>query len=234
MKYKTYQKSDSHTYILGAFPTMEALFHVPHQLERILIHSTFTDTEKMNQLTALHEIPMEVNDAQIEKLSDKENVYVIGVLKKYENPVGKANHLVLVNPSNTGNLGTIMRTMLGFGMIHLVIIRPSVDIFDPKTIRASMGAIFHLHISFYDTYEQYKKEFPNQYAYPLMLQAKTKLHQLMSIETPYSLVFGNEATGLPDSFLKEGNPLIIQHTAYIDSLNLPIAVAITLYEFAHH
>ena len=48
----------------------------------------------------------------------------------------------------------------------------------------------------------------------------------------FSLVFGNEAKGLDDSFLKEGTSVVIKHTNNIDSLNLPIAVGIAIYEFS--
>jgi len=47
----------------------------------------------------------------------------------------------------------------------------------------------------------------------------------------FALVFGNEATGLDDSFLNIGTSVIIKHTNRIDSLNLTIAAGIALYEF---
>ena len=43
--------------------------------------------------------------------------------------------MVLVNPSDMGNMGTIIRTMLGFNYVNLAIIRPGVDVFDPRVIR---------------------------------------------------------------------------------------------------
>ena len=45
--------------------------------------------------------------------------------------------------------------MLGFNYKNLIIVRPAVDVFDPKVIRASMGAIFHLNIQYYDTFNDY-------------------------------------------------------------------------------
>ncbi|MBQ1826888.1 MAG: hypothetical protein II126_02850, partial [Erysipelotrichaceae bacterium] len=47
----------------------------------------------------------------------------------------------------------------------------------------------------------------------------------------YSLVFGNEATGLADKFQQYGTSVIIRHLNTIDSLNLCNAVSIALYEF---
>ena len=47
----------------------------------------------------------------------------------------------------------------------------------------------------------------------------------------FSLIFGNEASGLPDSFLSIGNPVRIMHLDTVDSLNLTIAAAIGIYHF---
>jgi TrmH family RNA methyltransferase len=47
----------------------------------------------------------------------------------------------------------------------------------------------------------------------------------------FSLVFGNEARGLDDSFLKVGTSVMIPQTSDVDSLNLTIAVGIGAYEF---
>ena len=124
---------------------------------------------------------------------------------------------------------TIMRSAAGFGITDLVIITPAVDHFDPKTVRASMGALFHLNISVFSSFEEYKKQYGNREMYPFMLKAKKKLSEL-KVSKPYSLIFGNEATGLPDSFLNEGTSVIISHSNRIDSLNLPIAASIALYE----
>lgn len=49
-------------------------------------------------------------------------------------------------------------------------------------------------------------------------------------EEPYALVFGNEASGLPPELAERGTPVVIRHSRDIDSLNLPQAVAIGLYE----
>ena len=46
----------------------------------------------------------------------------------------------------------------------------------------------------------------------------------------FSLIFGNEATGLPHEFSKIGKSVIIPHSDRIDSLNLPIAASIAMYE----
>ena len=135
----------------------------------------------------------------------------------------------MVNPGDMGNLGTIIRTMIGFGIEDLAIIRPGVDIFDPKAIRASMGAMFQIRFKYYDSFDDYLKEHQHN-IYCLMLKGATSIHHT-PIQKPYSVVFGNESSGLPDEFLNYGKSVLIPHTSRIDSLNLSMALGITLYEF---
>jgi TrmH family RNA methyltransferase len=156
----------------------------------------------------------------------------MGVFKKYNMNIDhNANQVLLVNPSDMGNLGTIIRVMLGFGYKNLSIIKPCIDIFDPKVIRASMGAIFNINIQLFDNFNDYEKINKN-FKYPFMLQATNTLQSLEKKETPHTLIFGNEASGLDISYKNIGIPLLIKHTNQIDSLNLSMSVGIALYEFS--
>ena len=65
--------------------------------------------------------------------------------------------------------------------------------------------------------------------YPFMLDAKISLHDI-NPGKKFSLIFGNEAAGLPAEFASVGTSVIIPHSADIDSLNLPIAASIAMYE----
>lgn len=140
------------------------------------------------------------------------------------------NHLVLVNPMNMGNFGTIVRSALGFRFTQIAVIRPAVDLFDPKVLRAAMGAFFSCQIVYFDSIEAYTALYPEHRLYSFMLQAKNTLQETeFDLSSPISLVFGNESSGLPETFLNEDS-ILIEHSADIDSLNLPTAVGIALYE----
>ena len=54
-----------------------------------------------------------------------------------------------------GNLGIIMRTLLAFGYKDLAIVLTAADRFNPKTVRASMGAMFSIRIPEYNTFDEY-------------------------------------------------------------------------------
>ena len=232
-----YKKNQPTSYTLGITLTIELLKTHPELVKMIYCHPEYTGEglEKIIELVYANGIKMTVGTKIFNTLSQKENCYVIGEFTKFDNPIVKENnHLVLVNPSDAGNIGTIMRSAVGFGFDDLVIITPAVDHYNPKVVRSSMGAIFHLRISTYESFETYLNDnLPHDY-FPFMLKAKASLNWefIPRSAKPVALIFGNEATGLPDSFLNVGTPLIINHSKAIDSLNLPTAVGIALYEFS--
>ena len=233
MKIQRYKHDLDHSYALGATLTYELVHNAPHLATRVYISSSTENTPALEQLMAQcrkHGIPVETNDKAFNILSPKGNCFVIGEFRKQGMQMKKGNHIVLVNPSDAGNLGTILRTATGFGLTDIAIIRQAVDFFDPRTIRASMGAAFHVNVEYFDTIEEYTARFPENKLYAFMLTASVPIHGL-EITEPYSLVFGNEATGLPDRYADFCRSVIIPHSHDIDSLNLPIAASIAMYEF---
>lgn len=234
MSYKVYNKSSAFSYTFGGFPTFELLKNRPQQAREIIVHEKLkegSESDKIFEIAKEHKIKITKDSKILEKLSGKGNVYIMGVFEKYNQEIDHTqNQVLLHNPSDTGNLGTIARVMLGFGYKNLAIIKPCVDIFDPKTIRASMGAIFSLNIELFDSVEEYIKVNHNQ-MYPFMLKASDTLQTLGAKKFPHTLAFGNEAHGLDDKYLSYGTPLLIKHSPAIDSLNLSMSVGIALYEF---
>lgn len=233
MEIKTYKKDLFYSYSLGAFPTIEMLKTHKKDALKVFIHSSFKNDEVIKMINDNRgESVVEFNDKMVNKLSQKENCFVVGVFKKYYCQLdNNEDHVVLVNPSNMGNLGTIIRSCLGFDIKNIAIIKPGVDFFDPKVIRASMGAIFSCNISFFASFDDYKNTFKDHQIHTFMLQASKSLQNTtFEVSKKTSLVFGNESSGLDISFLDE-NSIIIQHSNLIDSLNLPSSVAISLYEF---
>lgn len=231
---KIYKKSDATSYTLGVFPTIELLKTRPQDVIRVVVHSSIEKNSGYPLIRSLCEqahIPIDVHDKTIEKLSPKNNCFAIGVFKKYECHLAESNHVVLVNPMDMGNMGTMMRTMLGFGFSELVIVKPAVDIFDPKVIRASMGAIFHLNVRYYDDFETYYQEYSHHQFYPFMLKGAQNIHGVKASK-PYSLIFGNESSGLTDEYLHYGQSVFIPHSEKIDSLNLSMALGMALFHFS--
>ena len=228
MKIKTYHKDFDYTYTLGVFETIELLENKPELVMRVYLKSNSYQNKGVKIIENLcqqNKIELIESDNTINKLAKKDNCFAIAIIKKYTMDLEDANHVVLVNPGDMGNMGTIIRTMLGFNYTNLAIIRPGVDVFDPRVIRASMGALFN-------SFDEYLTKYPEREVYPLMLKGAKNIHQITAANNKHSLVFGNESSGLPDDYLKYGQSVFIPHSDKIDSLNLSMALGITLCHFS--
>lgn len=227
---KPYKKSFDYSYTLGFYPTIELIKRRKDLLRCVYVSSSALNSDGYRKIVELiGSLKIIISDNTISKLSDKGNDHVIGVFTKIEGKLeASQDHVVLVNPSDMGNLGNIMRSMLAFGYSDLAIVCPAADEFNPKTIRASMGSFFALRIEKFDSFEQYLSIYERPYI-PFMLQANKGLKQLSFFNEPVALVFGNEATGLPLKLLNE-EAVKIEQSPDVDSLNLTTAVAIALYE----
>lgn len=234
-KYMAYKKSLPHTYTLGAFPTIEALETLPEKVQHVYIHPDYYQQQALiERLDALN-ITYDVSGRSIRRLAAKQNTLVVGVLDKFLPEVHEAHHIVLENIANMGNLGTIIRTMVGLGLNDLVTVGNVCDIYHPKVIRASMGAIFKIRLSHYDSMAAYHRHFAKdrqKYFFLLNEQAVTLNDAKQTLAAKYfSLIFGNEGAGLAADYTDLGTAVFIPQTAAVDSLNLPISVAIGLYTF---
>ncbi|MBQ4265762.1 MAG: TrmH family RNA methyltransferase [Clostridia bacterium] len=237
-KLEAYDKSLDYSYAPGIFPATECLKNAPERCMRLLLSSFSEKSAGAQSLRAQAEengIRVEIADRALERISKKENCFAAMVYKKQEGTFASdAPHIVLVNPSDSGNLGTILRTALGFGLTNIAIIRPAVDSDDPRVTRASMGAAFSLNIRHFDSFDDYRGEFPDRQLFPFMLTGAVPLHEAVRrVKGAYSLVFGNEASGLPDVFATYGVSTLIPHSLKIDSLNLAIAAGIGMYAFTN-
>jgi TrmH family RNA methyltransferase len=131
-----------------------------------------------------------------------------------------------------GNLGTVIRTTEAVGAAGVVVTQNTVDAYNPKTVRASMGSILRLPVLRISDLEGFlaksKKEGFQSVA--LALNARKSCFDL-DLTIPTVAVLGQEGSGLPEEVLEQ-----VDHRARlpmagsIDSLNVATAAAVVLYE----
>lgn len=232
---EAYSRSLPYSYALGLFPASELMKKRPELARRLLVSSRAEDSEGLRALRALcaqYHVREECADRALARISGKENCFAAVVFDKFQGELTHGSHLVLHHPGDKGNLGTMLRTALGFGYRDIAIIRPAADVFDPHVVRASMGAVFGLNVRYYDDFAQYRAQFPAHALYPFMLDASLPLDEAAAHKkTPFTLVMGNEGSGLPTEFAAMGQAVRIPHSGEIDSLNLSVAAAIGMYAF---
>lgn len=237
MKFARYKHESSVSYAEGATLVFELLKTKPEIITQIFLRPADKygeDIQKICQLAEKQGIKVLESNKPFNVLATKNACLLIAEFKKYNHALDlNTNHLLLVNPSDAGNLGTIMRTAAAFNIKNIGIIPPAVDRFDPKVIRASMGAAFHLNIQVFKSFEDYRKTHPDHTCYAFMLNSTAKtIQEASKAKTePYTLIMGNEASGLPDSYGNDCEAVYIPQSDAVDSLNLSIATAIALYEF---
>ncbi len=233
---KAYSNDLPYSYAAGVFPSLALMTAAPQRAMRLLLseRAAGDGVEKLRAICRENHVREEYADKALTRLSGKQNCYAAVVFEKWQAALmANQPHVVLVNPMDEGNLGTIQRTLLGLGFQDIAIIRPAADLFDPKVVRASMGAVFSLRVKQYDRFADYRAEHSNHALYPFMLDGAVLLEQaVQTLRKPYSLVFGTEGSGLPPEYATFGQAVRIPHSQAIDSLNLAVAVAIGAYAFA--
>ena len=229
-----YKKDHPTSYAPGAFATIELMRTRPRLLRKVYIRPSFNEKDGLLAECARLGIPALCGEEAFRRVRQKENEYVIGVFEKYEDALSPIRaHTVLVSPMDMGNLGTIIRTMAGLNITDLAITSEAADIFHPKTVRASMGALFHINCALFDSFEAYRTAFPAHACYPFMLDGGALPEVLASERNPlFALVFGNEARGLPPEYAALGKAVRIPQSPLVDSLNLSVAAGIGAYAFA--
>ncbi len=231
---KPYKEEFDYSYTSGAYATIELLKARPYIARSVYVHSRYSGNADIDGLCREKGVPVIYDDKAFTRINQKENSYVLGVFSKYLCKLKHDRpHIVLVNPSEMGNAGTIIRTMTGLNMPNLAVVKPAADIFHPKTVRASMGALFHIRFQCFASFDAYRDEYPDHVCFPFTPEGKFPLNRDNCPKAQlFSLLFGNEASGLPDQCKSAGAAVKIPQTPLVDSLNLSVAAGIGMYIFA--
>lgn len=141
--------------------------------------------------------------------------------------------IILDDLRDPGNLGTIMRTAEGAGFDAVILSKSSVDMFNPKVVRSTMGAIYRVPFVYEDDLkcainDTYKKA--GFVVYSAYLDGAVDYTR-----TEYSdktaIIIGNEANGISDEVIGVSDVLIkIPMSGQVESLNAAVSAAVIMYE----
>lgn len=139
--------------------------------------------------------------------------------------------LILDKIQDPGNLGTIIRSAVAFNIDTIVCSKDTVDIYNPKVIRASQGMLFHINLVV-DNPENIINMLKEQ-DYKIVGTKVTNGHDVRtsSIYSHFALVIGNEGQGISKNIDKLCDEyLYIKMNENCESLNASVAASILLYE----
>ncbi len=230
-----YSKKLDYSYCLGYYPCLTLLENRPEAAFRLLTSPVGegAGVEALRAKCAALGIREESAPRVLRRESGKDNCFAALAFRKYQSRLDPSlPHAVFCQISDGGNLGTALRSAVGFGYTDVAVIKPCVDAFDPHVLRASMGAFFLLRLHVYDTFDEYAREFGGREMYPFMLDGAIPLGEAVArADKCHSLIFGNEASGLDAGFKTVGQCVKIPQSPKIDSLNLSVAASVAMYAF---
>ena len=148
---------------------------------------------------------------------------------------GKVPHLmVLDNLQDPGNLGTIVRTAEGAGVTGIIMSKETVDIYNPKVIRSTMGSIYRMPFYYADdliaAIDEMKKR--NISTYAAHLDGKHSYDE-ENYQKPCAFFIGNEGNGLRDEIADAADIYIrIPMCGQVESLNAAVAACVLMFEAA--
>jgi len=145
---------------------------------------------------------------------------------------GKLPLIYLDRIGDPGNLGTIIRTAAWFGIDFVATSPETVDMFNPKVVRSSMGAFFRMRFRQNVRFEEIYREFSG--LNPAVLISDVRGNDLRSVKLEdenFIVIFGSESHGINRELFKYASQRItIPGCGASDSLNVGVACGIVLYE----
>ncbi|MBA4690475.1 MAG: RNA methyltransferase [Pseudomonas sp.] len=176
-----------------------------------------------------------ISDRQMAQIADTKTPQGIVALVPMSDapvaaPVAGERAIYLHEIQDPGNLGTILRTLAWFGNFRCLLSPGSVDPYNPKVVRSSMGAIFHAPMELDVALDSLRTRF----ARIACLDMQGEPVQSTAFTTFECYLFGNEARGVPRDQLNAlgARPFTIPGCGAIESLNLAATVNMCAYELS--
>lgn len=179
----------------------------------------------------------EITLKKASSLSTPNKVIAVARIKEYDvnyRELEEELSLVLDTIQDPGNLGTIIRTSNWFGIKTVICSTNSADVYNPKVIQATMGAIFRVKILYSDLVKLFQRFDPEFPIFGTFLEGENINSHNLSKKG--FIVFGNESKGISKPVRKFINhkitiPSYPKNQKTMESLNITSAAAIVCSEF---
>lgn len=185
------------------------------------------------------EVPYEiVADSVFEAMAETvtpQGVLAIVKMPEYslKDMIADAGTLVLLEHlRDPGNLGTIIRTAEAAGVSGVILSKESVDIYNPKVIRSTMGAVYRVPFLYAEDFTALLQELRKQDVRLLAAHLKGKKNfDKADYSGKVGILIGNEANGLSEEASELANEkVLIPMAGNVESLNAAVAAALLMYE----
>ena len=211
---------DTHLYVTEKYQDWTGPFHKTVVSDKQM--AQMSDTKTPQGIVARVPLPKQVDAKQTDVKQHAESATA--------SSEQALRSIYLHEVQDPGNLGTILRTLAWFGNFRLLLSPNSVDPFNPKVVRSSMGAIFHVPLELDVSLADLENRF-DSFAYLDMNGVAINTKEFSNYQC---YLFGNEARGVPREALASLNAkaFTIPGNGSIESLNLASAVNMSAYQLS--
>lgn len=223
-------RSQSGKFLLEGYKAIKEAFDAGIEIENI-----FVEKKHLQEYNFAQNLVIETVEPVLKKLATTESApesVAVGFQKKYDkNLLKNTKKVVLLEDiKDLGNLGTIIRSSVAFGADAIILYGDSVDIYNPKCVRASVGNLWKLpviHLKKFKELEETFKDFERVATLP----RTNNLLKTFKPKFPCLIMFGSEANGLSEDLIKFSTTSVkIEMKNTVESLNLASSASIILYE----
>lgn len=204
----------------------------PAQIEFGFYTREFISDERAARLVERLKNLTEISASTMERLSDTQTpqgilLVIRQQLATLEEVLAKKIIAVLDGVQDPGNVGTILRTAAAFDC-GVILLEGSADIFNPKVVRSSMGAIFYLPVTTASRADFLKLRDVEIVA--AAVDSSAEVYWCHDFTKPVAIVFGSEALGVSKEILDVARKVFIPMDGHAESLNVATSAAIILSE----
>jgi TrmH family RNA methyltransferase len=234
-------RGEQNLFLIEGYRLCQEALQSDFRVETLLIYSDSLSPQNLNEITKLAQYKqveiLEIQQSEVKRLAETVNsqgIFCIVQQKKIEldTVLNKDNQLIVIisEGQDPGNVGTIIRTCDWFGITAIFLSKGTVELYNPKVIRSTMGSIFHLQIV-----EQVELDnlLPrlSQMGYHIFgtdVNGQYNYNQT-NYPRPLALVIGNENKGINNNLFKYFDRTIkIPSYGKAESLNMAIATSIII------
>lgn len=223
-------RSQSGKFLLEGYKAIKEAFDAGIEIENI-----FVEKKHLQEYNFAQNLVIETVESVLKKLATTESApesVAVGFQKKYDkNLLKNTKKVVLLEDiKDLGNLGTIIRSSVAFGADAIILYGDSVDIYNPKCVRASVGNLWKLPVIHLKEFKELEKTFKD-FERIATLPRSTNLLKTFKPKFPCLIMFGSEANGLSEDLINFSTTSVkIEMKNTVESLNLASSASIILYE----
>lgn len=233
-------REQEHKYIIEGIKLIEEAIKELAKIDTIVVCEDCVKNEEIDS-KLLYEVAkyncIYVSERVFSLLTDVKNPQGILAVIEKETEIDQVDYnedliVVLDKVQDPGNLGTILRTVDSIGLKQIIVAEGSGDIFNPKVVRSTMGAIFRVKVKISQDIQKTIAEI-KKHKFKVISTSLATDKSIYDVKYEKSaIIIGNEANGVSKELQDASDELVkIPMLGNTESLNASVATGIVLYEY---